>query len=238
VWSGVNAPNFVGNQDSFLIHSKSNANPSSVAYYDDNTMYLGHYYNIVNTKLYKNNVDITQKARSLYSSFLPLVVGIQYKAVDTTLNNPDFDIKLDLVYRGINTEIVTPCNISPKLSGPAGWGKDPFNNSMYVRAFDVTLGKLPGIPSINTKLTGTENLPDIAYKDLTFRITVTPSITTQIDGESLKASYKLNPVDFKEVYWDTTYNLQIGRELYKFAAVVSTPGIQPPPSRLGGVFKT
>jgi len=238
VWSGRNAPNFVGNEDSFLIHSKSNANPSSVAYYDANTMYLGHYYNIVNTKLYKNNVDITQKARSLYSSSLPLVVGIQYKAVDTTLNNPNFDIKLDLVYRGINTEIVTPCNISPKLGGSNGWEKDPFNNSLYVRAFDVTLGKLPGIPSINTKLTGTENLPDISYKDLTFRITITPSITTQIDGESLTASYKLNPVDFKGVYWDTTYNLQIGRELYKFAAVVSTPGIQPPPSRLGGVFRT
>jgi hypothetical protein len=245
VWSEQNAPNFVGNQDSFLIHSKSNANPSSVAYYDANTMYLGHYYNIVNTKLYKNNVDITQKARSLYSSSLPLVVGVAYKPVDKTLNTPDFDIKLDLVYKYadieqplIGKEIVVPCTISPTLSGSTGWGTSPYVDakSTYICAFNVTLGKLPGIGSINNKLTGTENLPDVFYKNLTFRVTVTPSITTQIDGESITASYKLNPLDFKEVYWDTTYDLFLGRELYRFAAVASTPGIKPPPPRYGGVF--
>jgi len=236
VWSEQNAPNFVGNEDSFLIHSKSNANPSSVAYYDANTMYLGHYYNIVNTRLYKNTVDITQAARSLYSTTLPLVVGVAYKPVDKTLNTPDFDIKLDLVYKYADKEIVVPCTISPTISGSTGWKFDALDNSTYLRAFNVTLGKLPGIPSINTKLTGTENLPDVLYKNLTFRITVTPSITIEIDGESITASYKLNPLDFKEVYWDTTYNLFLGRELYRFAAVASTPGIKPPPPRLGGVF--
>ena len=247
VWSKQNAPIFEGNQDSFLIHSKSNANPSSVAYYDANTMYLGHYYNIVNTRLYKNTVDITQAARSLYSSTLPLVVGVTYKPVDKTLNTPDFDIKLDLVYKyvdltqpTIDKEIVVPCTISPTLSGSTGWKFDSLDNSTYVRAFNVTLGRLPGIPSINTKLTGTENLPDVLYKNLTFRVTVTPSITTQIDGESITASYKLNPLDFKEVYWDSTFNaaLNLTWKRYRFVAVASTPGIKPPPPRLGGVFQT
>jgi len=233
-WSGKNDPPYVGNEDQFLMHSSTNANPSGTVHYASNLMWLGHYYNIVNTKLYKNGLDITLSARTLYSSTLPVVVSIDYFPKDTTLRKPNFEIKMDLVHKYTNpetglksNEIIAPCTVS---SISPEWVTGTTGTRYYARRdFNVTLGKLPGIPKVNSKLSGTENLTQGDYENLTLRITVTPTITTEVDGTSITASQPINPIDFTSVFWDSRHDVQGARTLHKSEALAKTVSGKPVP---------
>lgn len=233
-WSGRNDPPYVGNEDQFLMHSSANANPSGTVHYESDIMWLGHYYNIVNTKLYKNGLDITLSARTLYSSTLPVVVSIDYFPKDTTLKKPNFEVKMDLVHKYTNpetglksNEIIAPCTVS---SISPEWVTGTTGTRYYARRdFYVTLGKLPGIPKVNSKLSGTENLTQGDYKNLTLRITVTPTITTDVDGTSITASQSINPIDFTSVFWDSRHDVQGARTLHKSEALAKTVSGKPVP---------
>ena len=238
-WSGKNDPPYVGNEDQFLMHSSANANPSGTVIYETNFMWLGHYYNIVNTKLYKNGLDITLSAKILYTSSLPIGISIEYLMADTALRKPNFDVKIDLVHKYTNpetglksNEIIAPCtvsSISPEwdFSNWVNTGNGPRYDAR--RDFYVTLGKLPGIPKVNSKLSGTENLTQGDYKNLTLRITVTPTITTEVDGTSITASQPTNPIDFTSVFWDSRHDVQGARTLHKSEALAKIVSDKPIP---------
>lgn len=245
-WSGQNAPNYNGNEDQFLIHSYSNASTSvTTNHYSSDTMWLGHYYNIVNTNLYKNKLDITLSARTLYSTTLPIVLQINYKPLpDATLNKlVNFDVKIELVYRYINVETGTKSNeISVDCvvsSISADWIRGGINlaypESAYYyarRDYNVKLGKLPNIPKINSALNNTENLTDPDYKNLTMRVTITPTLTTEIDGNSITASQANAPVNFTSVFWDSRYDVGGARQVNSSMAVTKTPSGDPPPPKV------